>query len=169
MRLSYFVCLLLALSGISTAQDANQDTNFPVGPQYLITTDSPLFLRPIATPSLSFEAQPSGTGVLFPETLRAESVSAPQVPGPANLAEIYWGEPSAGENITEIEISSPELPRNLPSSFFDTGVTLLTDDRFLREQGFGSTLAEVAAQWRAHRPHASRLYTNRDIERLHGG
>ena len=39
----------------------------------------------------------------------------------------------------------------------------------LREQGYGVTLAEVAAQWRAHRPHASRRYTNRDVERLHGG
>ena len=50
MRLSHFVCLLCRLGGVSTAQD----TKFPVGPQYLITTDSPLFLRPIATPSLSF-------------------------------------------------------------------------------------------------------------------
>jgi hypothetical protein len=165
MRLSYFVCLLLALGGISTAQD----TNFPVGPQYLITTDSPLFLRPIATPSLSFEAQPSGSGVLFPETRPAESVSAPELPRPANLADIYWGEPNTSAKVTDIKISSLEPPRNLPPSFVDTGVTLLAIDQSLQEQGYGSTLAEVAAQWRAHRPHASRLYTNRDIERLHGG
>jgi hypothetical protein len=165
MRLSYFVCLLLVLGGVSTAQD----TNFPVGPQYLITTDSPLFLRPIATPSLSFEGQTSGARVLFPETPPAESVSAPEAPRPANLADIYWGRANAGDKAIEIEISPSEPPRNLPPSFVDTGVALLAVDQSLQERPYGVTLAEVAAQWRAHRPHASRLYTNRDIERLHGG
>ena len=92
MRLSYFVCLLVTPGGISTAQD----TNFPVGPQYLITTDSPLFLRPIATPSLSFEGQALGARILLLETPPAETVSAPGRPRPANLADIYWGEPILG-------------------------------------------------------------------------
>jgi len=166
MRLSYLVWLLLALGGISAAA---QDTNFPVGPQYLITTGSPLFLRPISTPSLSLDAQPSPTSMALPETPAVESVSLPGVPVPAYLAEVFWGRPNASEKVAETEISFPELPRSLPPSFFDTGVAGLADDQSVRKQGYGSTLAEVAAQWRAHRPHASRLYTNRDIERLHGG
>jgi hypothetical protein len=166
MRLSYLLCLPLALGGISTAQD----TNFPVGPQYLITTDSPLFLRPIATPSLSFEGQASGAAPVFsPETPPAETVSAPEAPRPANLADIYWGRANTSEKVNDIEISSSEPARNLPPSFVDTGVALLAVDQSLQEQRYGVTLAEVAAQWRAHRPHGSRLYTNRDIERLHGG
>jgi len=165
MRLSYLVCLLLALGGISSAQD----TNFAVGPQYLITTDSPLFLRPIATPSLSFEAQPLGTSAVFPETAAAGSSSLPEVSGPANLAKIYWGEPNGGERVSEIEITSSELPRNLPPGCLDTGVTLLADDRSLQEQGYGVTLGEVASYWKTHGPRASHLYTNRDLERLHGG
>ena len=50
MRLA--CCLLFALMGIGAAQD----TNFPAGPQYLITFDSPMFARPLATPSLSLNA-----------------------------------------------------------------------------------------------------------------
>ena len=53
MRLASLFCFLIALAGISAAQD----TNFPVGPQYLITGDSPMFLHPIATPTLSLSTR----------------------------------------------------------------------------------------------------------------
>src|ERR1035437_9912047 len=43
MRLASFCCFLFALVGISAAQD----TNFPVGPQYLMTSCSPMFAQPI--------------------------------------------------------------------------------------------------------------------------
>lgn len=164
MRVIHNVCWLIALCGISGAQD----TNFPVGPQYLITTGSPLFLRPIATPSLSLDASPPSTSIVFAETSSTGRVSEPPVPAPS-LAQIYWGGPNTGEGVSVIELSSSERPRNLPSSFVDTGVTLLTDDQSLRLEGYGVTLAQLASQWRAHRPHSSRIYTNRDIERLHGG
>jgi hypothetical protein len=35
--------------------------------------------------------------------------------------------------------------------------------------GGGITLGEVAMFWKAHKSHAPRVYTNADIERLHGG
>jgi len=86
MRLGSFFFLLFALAGVSAAQD----TNFPVGPQYLITTDSTLFLRPIATPSLSL--QPSTSGVRsFPTELATEaqrSVTPAAVQSPGDLSRI---------------------------------------------------------------------------------
>ena len=55
MRLDRALLPLLALVGFSFAQD----TNFSAGPQYLVTTGSPMLLRPIVTPSLSLgETQP---------------------------------------------------------------------------------------------------------------
>ncbi len=74
-----------------------------------------------------------------------------------------------GPRDNEVEITSRELLRNLSPSFVDTGVSLMTDDQALRQQGYGVTLGETASYWKAHRPHASRVYTNRDVERLHGG
>ena len=49
MRFHSLLVLLVVFSGISAAQE----TNFPVGPQYLITTENTMLLRSIATPSLS--------------------------------------------------------------------------------------------------------------------
>jgi hypothetical protein len=48
MRLATLSCLLLLLTAVSAAQE----TNFSVGPQYLMTSGSPLLAQPIATPSL---------------------------------------------------------------------------------------------------------------------
>jgi hypothetical protein len=176
MRLSSLFCLLLALAGISAAQD----TNFSAGPQYLITSDSPLFLRPIATPSLSFEAPVSIAGATIEAAPAAPVVSTPPpIPG-ASLARIFWGEPKTSEvGSSEIEISSEEPPRALPASIVsgsiesgsivDVGVTAIADVQSLREQGYGVTLGETASFWKTHPGHASRVYTNRDVERLHGG
>jgi hypothetical protein len=67
MRFQVFLLLvLLSLSGISAAQD----TNFPQGPQYLITDSTP-FLYPISTPIVSVEA-------LFPHTRDTSFSQGPQ-------------------------------------------------------------------------------------------
>jgi hypothetical protein len=34
--------------------------------------------------------------------------------------------------------------------------------------GGGITLGEVAMFWKVHKSHAPRVYTNADVERLHG-
>lgn len=176
MRLSSLFCLLLALAGISAAQD----TNFSAGPQYLITSDSPLFLRPIATPSLSFEAPISSAAATSEAAAEAPVVSTPPPIQSAGLTRIYWGEPKISEvGSSEIEISSEEPARALPASIatgsivtggiVDVGVTAIVDVQSLREQGYGVTLGETASFWKTHAGHASRVYTNRDVERLHGG
>ena len=174
MRLSYVVILFLALAPIAAAQAT--DTHFPVGPQYLITTDSTLFLRPIATPSLPLASVPAVTGSSPEGTSEAQTSAT--VPGPASLAHVFWGdwaeEHGAGglngvkkETVSEIEITSAEPPRNLPASILDVGVTGMVNRASW--QGPGITLGESAAYWKVHKPHATRVFTNRDVERLHGG
>jgi hypothetical protein len=171
MRLVSLLLTLLTLAGVSVAQE----TNFSSGPQYLITTNSSMFLRPIATPTLSLSAplgsmsEPAGEATPEPSSPFAPPfASAPPQP---DLTQIFWGTPAtaqpANENVSEIEITSAPLPRALPANVFDTGVTGMTSFQSLRERGFGVPLGESAAFWKTHKPHASRLYTNADIQRLH--
>jgi hypothetical protein len=167
MRPGRLILLLLTLAGIGVAQE----TNFSVGPQYLITTGSAMFLRPIATPSLSLSAPLSSLGeAVEGATLQPSSpfTSAPPQP---DLTRIFWGAPDADErateNVSEIEISSTPLSHALPASILDTGVTGMTSVQSLRERGFGVPLGESAAFWKTHKPHAPRVYTNADIQRLH--
>ncbi len=181
MRLAtiFSFSLLITMVGISAAQD----TDFPVGPQYLVTSNSPMFLRSIATPSVSLSTPP-------PSLAAPETEALPQPPSPTaglpqpDLTRILWGEPkvgepeaaqpevsqpAVGENVAEnvIEISSAEPPRPLPASIIDTGVTGMTTAQSLREFGYGVPLGETAYFWKTHKPHAPRVYTNADVQRLH--
>ena len=178
MRLTTIFCLLLTLTAIGAAQD----TNFPVGPQYLVTVDSPMFLRPIATPSLSLSTPPPNVNAPATEALPQPLSPTAGLPQP-DLTRILWGpkeaepkvgapevtEPVVGENVAEnvIEITSAEPPRPLPASIVDTGVTGMTTAQSLREFGYGVPLAETAQFWKTHKPHAPRIYTNADVQRLH--
>jgi hypothetical protein len=170
MRLMNF-WLLLTLAGICAAQD----TNFASGPQYLITQPSTLFLHSIATPSLSFgsEAAPAPfarpAGVPEPVSIsQVEETPAPLATG-IDLARIYWGPfPDVAQPAGDIEITSAELPKNLPASITDTGTTAMVDAQFLRLEGYGISLGETAAFWKAHAAHASHTYTNKDVEHSSG-
>jgi hypothetical protein len=168
MRLHLVIGVLVGLGGIAAAQD----TNFSTGPQYLMSYGSPLLLHSIATPSLDLNAPPVNA---FPQASTEEQpVPPPAVPqSGADLTRIYWGEPagavSASENVSEIEISSPQTAPILPAGFLDVGVTEITNAQSLAERGYGMTLAEVAAYSKAHRAHAAHVYTNEDVARLHGG
>ena len=193
---------LLLLTGLSWAQS----TNFSTGPQYLVTTNSPLLLRPISTPSLSLSQAQTPT----PEAVVAEEAPAlSTITNQTFLSEVYWGDHSTSEiesrrvstpslslsqastastpvpeevpttaeplpglpaqSTNVIEISSGALPANLPPSIFNGGVTGLTNSESLRERGFGVPLGDVAAYWKSHKRGATRSFTNRDVERLHGG
>ncbi len=104
MRVRYLVCVLLGLSGISIAQD----TNFPVGPQYLITTTSPLLLHSIATPSLSLgQALPSLSSVTQAEVGPGPTPSATS-PSDTFLGDVYWGEHRSSE-ITGRRLETPSM------------------------------------------------------------
>jgi|HubBroStandDraft_4_1064222.scaffolds.fasta_scaffold791042_1 hypothetical protein len=182
MRFASLFCLLFTLAGIAAAQD----TNFPSGPQYLITTSSPLFIHTIATPTLSLSTPLTPQSAPFSEAV--PEPTSPVAGLSANgLARIYWGPPPASEKISEtvgetangnvgenviqneneIEISSPQVPVVLPASFIDTGVTAMTDAQSLRVRGYGVPLGDAAAFWKTHKPHSTRIYTSADVQRLH--
>jgi hypothetical protein len=179
MRLASLLCLLLALTGISAAQD----TNFSVGPQYLMTSDSPMFLHSIATPTLSLSALVPSVSAPATEASAEPSTASAAPPFQPDLSRIYWRGPAVNENVSrnaaenvtenvsqnlgEIEITSAPLPGALPASILDTGVTGMTDAQSLRQRGYGVSVGETAAFWKAHKPHASRHYTNADVQRLH--
>jgi hypothetical protein len=160
MRLATLFCLLIALAGVSAAQEMN----FPVGPRYLMTSGSPLLAQPIATPSLSFDSGlPSFQSLpqIGPVVENQPFTANPEVQGP-NLFPIYYGYPMT----SVVEITSAEPPRELPASITDVGVTGMTDPQSLRVRGYGVTLGENATFWKTHKPQAPRVYTNADIQRL---
>ena len=162
MRLAPLFCLLLALAGISAAQD----TNFPVGPQYLMTSGSPLFAQPIATPSLFLEAPLPGIPSLpqiGPTVENEPFVANPELRHQADLFPVYYGY----KPISDVEISSAQPTIALPASILDNGVTVMTTVQSLRLRGYGVPLGDTAAFWKSHRPHAIRVYTNADVQRLH--
>jgi len=162
MRLVSLFCLSVVLVGISAAQD----TNFSVGPQYLVTSGSPLFARPLATPSLSLGEPLPGIPNLpeiGPAVENQPYVPNPESPREPNLLPIYYGYPM----ISVVELTSAEPPRELPASITDVGVTGMTDAQSLRVRGYGVPVGDVASFWKTHKPHAPRVYTNADIQRLH--
>ena len=158
--LNLLLGLLLMLAGSSAAQE----TNFPVGPQYLITSGSPLFLQPIATPSLLF-----GSGLPAPSADSENATADEETVVPAAfeaqrqiaLPSIYYGLPQ----VSVVEIASGEAV-SLPASILGPGVAEFTTPQALRERGYGVTLAEAAARWKTHTLRARRVYTNEDVERL---
>jgi hypothetical protein len=163
MRLASLCCLLFTLVGIGAAQD----TNFPLGPQYLMTSASPMFARSLATPSLPLEA-PLPPIPSLPE-IEPVIGNQPFIPDPelqhqADLFPIYYGYSAP----SIVELTSAELPAQLPQSIVDGGVTGITDVQSLRERGYGVTLGETASFWKSHKARAPRVYTNADVERLHG-
>jgi hypothetical protein len=167
--------LVLSIFGIAFAQD----TNFPTGPQYLMNSDfvksgSTIFARPISTPSISLTdphlevGASNATGVLIAGA-ENQTVLLPS-PGAlpkTDLFPIFYGEPTA--NTIEISFLSEPSVNESPASIFDTGVWQITTAQALRERGYGVTLAEAASYGKAQARHTTRVYTNADIDRLHGG
>ncbi|HTW57639.1 MAG TPA: hypothetical protein VMD99_05910 [Terriglobales bacterium] len=201
MRLAGCICFFFFIFSfvevaVSFAQDRNsQDTNFPAGPQYLMNYGSPLFLRPIETPTLSLLTPPAVT----PDAPAEEHSGRPDTPAfgelqtQAQIDWIYWGvrptgaskqsrqTPTAHENNEnspnenahnktareEIDLTAAPATQPLPSSIFDNGATAITTPAALRARGYGISLGDYAALVRAHEGHAAHIYTNADIARLH--
>ena len=162
MRLASLFCLSVVLVGISAAQD----TNFSVGPQYLMNYGSPMFATPIATPSLSLEAPLPGIPQLpeiGPAVQNQAYVANPELRRQADLFPVYYGYGP----ISVVEITSAESPRELPASVTDVGVIGMTDGQSLRQRGYGVPVGDTAAFWKLHKSHARRVYTNADVQRLH--
>lgn len=102
MRLSLIV-FFLSLTGFSFAQD----TTFAQGPQYLIVNGSPMFLRPIATPTLAFTSSTS-------DAYNGTELVPSQVASPTTALssgfqdEVYWGERNSNQ-FMQPRISTPIL------------------------------------------------------------
>jgi hypothetical protein len=172
-----FACIVTVLASLGAA--FGQDSSFATGPQYLMNHGSQLFARPISTPSMSLSGPPlevgadNATGVLIAgaenqTVVPPSAVALPHVDffsayygvTPANVIEIRFSE-ARGEQSTRGE---------LPASILDnTGVWQLTTAQALRERGYGVTLVEAGAYSKSLARHASHIYTNADIERLHRG
>jgi hypothetical protein len=175
MRVSPCSMLLVLFTGIAFGQD----TNFPTGPQYLMNSDlmknaSPWFARPISTPSISLAGPPlevgasNATGILIAGAGNQNVLSpSPEAVPQIDLLPIFYGGPPV--SVIEIGFPAEASADQLPASMLDTGVWQLTDAQALRERGYGVTLVEGAAHGKAQTRHATRVYTNADIDRLHSG
>jgi len=64
-----------------------------------------------------------------------------------------------------IEITSAQMPANLPPSIFDSGVSRIVDAQSLLDRGYGVSLGEFVAQMRAHKRPATRVFTNEDLHK----
>jgi hypothetical protein len=153
------VCALVFTAALLTSAQSRQ-TDFPVGPQYLVTTPSTLFLQPIATPSAS-PAQM--LGMVSPQTGQAEPITINNEP--VNLPAIYWGWTSPG--LTSVWMAfPPAVFSGLPADFIDLGVGAIVTDEWLREFQRNNNVAEASRYWKTHTNRAARVYTNADIDRL---
>jgi hypothetical protein len=170
MRVSscfFFGCTLLVLS-LATA--FGQDTTFATGPQYLMQGAS-LFARPIATPSLSLSGPALEVGASnATQGLVAgasNQTTAPARHPDADLFPIYYG--ATRGSVIEISLAEAPSSTQLPASILDNGVWQITTAQALRERGYGVTVAQAAADSKARARHGTRVYTNVDVDRLHGG
>ena len=171
MRLCGLLLFGMTLVGIGRAQDSN----FSAGPQYLMNYGSPMFMRPIATPTMSL-SETAPVAVAAPEASSSSASgsspeSSPAVPQPSDLASVYWGSRESetpGETGAVIEVSGTVPPSNLPASIFNVGVEETMDAQELRQRGYGVSVSEASAFWKGHKPRAVRVFTNRDVEKFHG-
>jgi hypothetical protein len=169
MRVSS-LCALLVLSTATFV--TGQDTNFASGPQYLMN-GSPLFARPVSTPSLSLAGPALDTGASnATEGLTVGADNQTTSPRPftePNLFPIYYGRPST--SVMEISFAETSFGSltELPASILDIGVSQVTTLQALRERGYGKTLEGAAAHVKTNAGRAARVYTNADIDRLRSG
>jgi hypothetical protein len=168
---SIFSCTAILLVVLGAA--VGQSPNAVSGPQYL-PNGSPLFARSISTPSISLSGPPlevgadNATGVLHAgaetqTTPLPHAVDEPQF----DLYPIFYG--IVPVRSISVDFSESLSRVELPPSILDTGVWQLTTAQALRERGFGLTLGEAGKNSKARIRHATRVYTNADIDRLHQG
>jgi hypothetical protein len=173
MRLAASFSLSAALSAVLALAlpAAAQDTSFSTGPQYLLN-GSPLLARPTTTPSLSLEtpleppADHSGSDAAAEQAVEHKLEQLP----PLDFFSIYYEPPTAQEIVVFSDNSEGQGEASrLPATMVESGVAQLIDAQTLRQRGYGVSLAEAAAQWKARKSPPVRTYTNEDIERLRQG
>jgi len=178
-----FGCAFVAIFAAGIA--LSQDTNFSNGPQYLLSSvpdarsaSSDFFVRSISTPSVSLSGPAlevgasNSTGDLNAGA-EAQTIVVPEAVAlpHADLSSIYYDGHAA--NVIEIslpaESSTSIASTAIPQSILDIGVGRIIESKDLRESDNGVTLPAAAAYGREHVRRATHVYTNADIDRLHGG
>src|SRR5579864_9499937 len=169
MRATWCLFFLLLAAGAA----AGQDSNFSTGPQYLMNYGSPVFMHSISTPELSWQSPQLTVGASDATstlTAGAENSTAntlPQAAPPADLYPVYYGYLPLSEVSLQGYEEESSLEGRLPASILDVGTWQGTTVEGLRERGYGVSLVEAAGYWKTHVRHATRVYGNADIERLH--
>jgi hypothetical protein len=178
-----FGCAFVAIFAAGIA--LGQETNFSNGPQYLLSSvpgarsaSSNFFVRSISTPSVSLsgpalEVGASNATADLNAGAEAQTITVPEAVAlpRADLSSIYYGVPAA--NV--IEISFPAASNTsiasteIPQSILDIGVGQIIETQYLRESDYRVTLPEAVAYGKEHVRRATRVYTNADIDSLHGG
>ena len=162
---------------LSLATASGQEITVSVGPSYLMNTGSALFARPISTPIMSLQGSPlevgagNATEVLIPGAANQTELPSPAVALPKiDLLPIFYGGPPVSSIEFSFSKESEEVSRSnpLPASVSNDGIGPETTLEALRERGYGVTLGEAAAHERPLVRRALRVYTNADIDRLHG-
>jgi hypothetical protein len=197
MRVCFCVTILISALGVASAQDTNfasgpqylinqtsghASSYSPItgaklngsvnyGPADYGTS---FFLRPISTPSLLLSNPPlevgatNATGVLIAGAenqvvLPPSAVAEPKF----DLFPIFYGQPAVQR--IEISFSEASSTAELPPSITEDSVDQMTTVHALELRGYGITLVQAAAYSKAHAVHATRNYTNADIESLRSG
>lgn len=176
MRFASLLLFLLSMLAIGAAQD----TNFSDGPQYLMNYGSPLFLHPIATPTLSLDTPRMATRNAPAEehTGTPDTAAVGEFRNQAQVNWIYWGASDVTLNRLSTAQTSPQ-PRGQAENtapialetapLFDVGVTGFASTQLLREGGYGAPLGDIATYWKNRHLRATHVYTNADIARLSRG
>jgi hypothetical protein len=173
---------LLVLLGASCA--VGQDTNFATGPQYLMQGPA-RFARPISTRSISLSGPPlelgasNATAALIPGASNEEVLppNADALPA-VDLFPIFYANTSASDlKLSFLAEPFPDAQRQAVYSVLPLKTPgpapEPSSNRLAANSGAGTrgteSLAEVAAYDKARTRHATRVYTNADIDRLHSG
>ena len=93
----------------------------------------------------------------------ANQTAAPSQLLVAESAESSDSSPQLAPGPNVIELTGGPLPANLPTSMFDPGVTGTINVESLPQRGYGVSLGEVAAYWKAHKRHSSHVITEEDL------
>jgi len=111
-RILVLLFVLTVLIGVSVAQD----TNFPVGPQYLVTSGNPMLLRPIATPSMSLSGATSAGTSEVPSPVQFQPFAP--VETVVYLGNVYWGEHKA-EEVVARRVDTPSMAADQTSWYMN--------------------------------------------------
>jgi hypothetical protein len=159
MRLFCGFLLASLMAGVAVAQNS-----------YSLT---PYGTAPATTPELTLPTPPLQAGATDATqglSAGADNQTTPPEPAPkADLYPIYYGSEAAPVAVPQNNSSASQSSAvtELQMGIIDTGVGEITSPAALASHGIGVSLAQAAAIAKQRQQHATRVYTNADVEMLH--